>query len=106
MGFAISSLRFAIGEAMAEEPAKNTQVKLEYETKDPTPWTYADDLGCAIVLIMFLVTAWVGIGFLLLAILEIFGPRADPRISTIATLTSGALAAVVTIIAYQRVKRP
>src|SRR5580765_7681598 len=72
MGFAISSLRFAIGEAMAEEPAKNTQVKLEYETKDPTPWTYADDLGCAIVLIMFLVTAWVGIGFLLLAILEIF----------------------------------
>ena len=90
---------------MANEPAKDSQVKLEYETKDTTRWTYVDDLGCAIVLTIFLLTAWIGIGFILLLVLMLFGPRSDSRIFTIATLTSGGLAAVVTIIAYQQVKR-
>jgi O-antigen ligase len=103
MGFAISSLRFAIGEAMADEPAKKP-VTWEYDSTSPI-WRNADYVGCAIVLIIFSLTAWIAFEFILIMIATMFNVQMSGRMMIVGTGAAGVLSVALTITTYRSVMR-
>ena len=89
---------------MADEIKNDPPVTLEYESPGPV-WRSSDYLGCAIILISFLLIAWIAFGFILSLVAAAFNVQMTPRMMIAAIFASGALAVVATIIAYWGVMR-
>src|SRR5438874_1412602 len=95
---------YAIGGAMADEIKNDPPVTLEYESPGPV-WRSGDYLECAIILISFLLIAWIAFGFILSLVAGAFNVQMSERMMLVAIFASGALAVIATIIAYWGVMR-